>query len=109
MAIDKVNNVNAINQINRVNKVNKSLPVGNDRIEISSEAKTVIELQKMDEALKAIPDVRMDKVEAAKARLSTYMENGVIKEEILDKMAANILDDLIRDFAIENDIDMDAQ
>ncbi len=106
MAIDKVNNVNAVNQINKVNKVSKSLPVGNDRIEISSEAKEVLELQKMDEALKAIPDIRIDKVEAAKARLSTYMENGVIKEEILDKMAANILDDLIRDYAIENDIEL---
>lgn len=107
MAIDKVNNINQINQVNKVNKVNRTSPVGNDRIEISSEAKAVIELQKMDEALKAIPDVRMDKVEAAKARLSTYMENGIIKEDVLDKMAANILDDLIRDFAIENDIDLD--
>ncbi len=109
MAIDKVNNVNAVNQINKVGKVHRTSSVGSDRIEISSEAKAVIEMQKMDEALKAIPDVRLDKVEAAKARLSTYMENGVIREDILDKMAANILDDLIRDYAIENDVDLDAK
>ncbi len=94
MAIDKINNVNAINQNGKVNKTSKVSSNGNDRIEISSESKAILEQKNIDEALALTPDIRMDKVELAKARLSTYMENGVIRKDVLDKMTNAIVDDL---------------
>lgn len=94
MAIDKINNVNAVDQTNKVNRTSKVSSTGSDSIEISNESKAILEQNRIDEALSKISDIRMGKVQDAKARLSTYMENGVIRKDVLDNMADAIIDDL---------------
>jgi anti-sigma28 factor (negative regulator of flagellin synthesis) len=91
MTIDRLGSVDPINNINKSNKAHKSnKSAGVDKIELSAEAKAQAEMHMAAEAAKSSPDIRMDKVEAAKARLNDpdYWND----ERLLDGVADNLLD-----------------
>ncbi len=94
MAIDKINNVNPINQTSKVNRATPVSKTSADSIQISSEARDMLSQNRIDETLSKIPDIRMDKVQEAKERLSTYMDNGVIRKDVLEKMSEAMIDEM---------------
>lgn len=100
MAIEKINGVNGIQQTDKTGKVEKTSSVSSrDKIEFSSESKAIVEQKRIEEIVKNTSDIRLDKVEAAKIRLQSYMKDGVIREDVLEKMTSAIVDDF---FGFEN-------
>ena len=87
MTIDRINSVNKIANNNSQKEVAKI--VNNkvsDSINISKNAKEIAEIKKAIETVKNSPDIRMDKVEAAKKNLETYFDGDQIKPKVLESL-----------------------
>ncbi|MDI6794963.1 MAG: flagellar biosynthesis anti-sigma factor FlgM [bacterium] len=73
------------------NTVERESP-GIDVVHISSEAKNLLKEEKIRNKVKAIPDIRMEKVEEAKEKLAqgVYLQKA-IAEKIAEKLADRIV------------------
>ncbi len=99
-----IKNITGINEVNRVVKTDKTKEVSktekpnrSDSIDLSEQAKRTTELNKYIEIVKNSPDIRMDKVEAAKEKLQKGEYDG---EEIYTKLTES----LNKKFEIEDKI-----
>ncbi len=87
-----INNVSGVNSIKNCSGIEKSAQTvkipEKDTITLSSEAKAIGEVYALSEELKAVPDIRMDKVEAAIQKLKDpdYINQSVINN-VADKIA----------------------
>jgi negative regulator of flagellin synthesis FlgM len=89
MTIDRLGPVDPVAKLNKTHKAEKPESAGKaDSISLSSEAIKSEILFAIAEEVKATPDIRMDKVEAARARINdpAYMDKA------LDQVAGRIVD-----------------
>lgn len=89
-----IRGINGINPIDNNSKINKTAPktekrdLGNDNVQISSEARRLAEEQKIQSALQNAPDVREDKIAEVKAR----MESGAYDDpKVLESVAEKLM------------------
>lgn len=93
MTIDGINNINKTQSLSRLNKSTRlENNVAADSVQFSSEAKRNAETAKYIEIVKNSPDIRLDKVEAAKINLASYMKDSRIDPKVLDKMIDRLMD-----------------
>ena len=92
MTINSLNGLNGVKSVNGCSGIEKSaqtvkLPE-QDTITLSSEAKAMGEVYAISEELRAVPDIRMDKVEAAVQKMKdpNYLNETVINN-VADKIA----------------------
>ena len=92
MTINSLNGLNGVKSINGCSGIEKTakavkLPE-QDTITLSSEAKAMGEVYAISEELRAVPDIRMDKVEAAVQKMKdpNYLNETVINN-VADKIA----------------------
>ncbi|GEM_PF-2361458 len=94
MDIHGINGINKINQIKKQKQVSESkriIPQKTDSVEVSDKARHMAELEKVREAVKAAPDIRIDKVNAAKEKI----KNGtLISKAVINEIAERIVDNL---------------
>jgi len=91
MSIDKINSVNNYNGYNKIGKTDSTKNVGSlDKIDISTEAMSKAESNKILEIVKNAPDVRADRVAEIKEKMKNpnYIDNIV-----LNKTADKIMDE----------------
>lgn len=89
MTIDRLGPVDPVAKLNKTHKAERTEKTGKaDSINLSSEARKSEILFAIAEEVKATPDIRMDKVEAARARLKdpAYMDKA------LNAVAGSIVD-----------------
>ena len=84
MMIDKMNGVFPLGETKGVDRASKAknLLMPNDTVSISKEARDAAEIRFLKEVADATPDVRMDKVEAFKAKLNdpNYINDTLLAE-----------------------------
>ena len=93
MTINSLNGLNGVKSINGCPGIEKSaqtvkLPE-QDTITLSSEAKAMGEVYAISEELRAVPDIRMDKVEAAIQKLK---DPDYINQSVINNVADKIVD-----------------
>ena len=93
MTINSLNGLNGVKSINGCSGIEKSaqtvkLPE-QDTITLSSEAKAMGEVYAISEELRAVPDIRMDKVEAAIQKLK---DPDYINQSVINNVADKIVD-----------------
>lgn len=89
MTINNISGVNSIKGCSGIEKSAKAVKLPEqDTITLSSEAKAMGEVFAISEELNAVPDIRMDKVEAAIQHLKDpdYINQSVINN-VADKIA----------------------
>ena len=77
-------------------RVNKAKPghkkIGDDQVSISKEAHKAQEISKDVDLVKNSPNIRRERIEEARERLSSgYYNNNKIIEEVADKIAQSLL------------------
>lgn len=87
MTIDKIGATNNIQKTKEIKQIDTSKTVQTDRVDISAEAKEKAHVERFMKIVADSPEIREDKVIQARERLQSYMENGTVKKEILDKLA----------------------
>ncbi|MCG8570290.1 MAG: flagellar biosynthesis anti-sigma factor FlgM [Spirochaetes bacterium] len=88
MSIDKIGSINNYNDYSKINKTRKPQNVkASDSVSISQEASSLAENKKIMDIVNSTPDIRTDKVEAAKQNInsSDYVNDQVV-DEIADKL-----------------------
>lgn len=88
MSIERLGSLDPLSAYKNSQKVNRvQSAAGSDSVSVSEEARAKAELYKLDAAVRSSPDIRMDKVEAAKAKLQdpNYINNAVINS-VADKL-----------------------
>ena len=68
--------------------------IGYDRIDISKESEIALQNEKLLSIVRNAPDVREEKVAEAKKRLEMYMQEGALREEVLNSLANSIIDSM---------------
>lgn len=96
MNINKIGGISNNYPSGNYNKTQKESQSHSDSVNISETAKNRISLQKALELVKNTADVRQDKIEAAKNRLSEYFTEGNINSEVTEKIAQKIIEDMKR-------------
>ena len=93
MMIDKMNGVHPLNETKGVKKASTaSNPIfPNDTVSISQEARDAEEIRFLKEVADETPDIRMDKVEAFKAKLN---DPNYINDTLLAKTADKFMEAL---------------
>ena len=89
MTINNISGVNSVKGCSGIEKSAKAVKVPEqDTITLSSEAKAMGEVYAISEELRAVPDIRMDKVEAAVQKMKdpNYLNETVINN-VADKIA----------------------
>ncbi|MDX9800667.1 MAG: flagellar biosynthesis anti-sigma factor FlgM [Spirochaetia bacterium] len=90
MTIDKLGSINPVQNYNKTDKpVKSSNKTENDSISVSSEARVMGELLKAAEAVKQSPDIRMDRVEEVKRKMS---DPDYINDAVINSVADKIID-----------------
>ncbi len=93
MDIKKVNSINAkqvITQKNHAKQVDVASKKQTDSITLTKDAKTQALYQKAMQVISKTPDIRADKIEAARNKLDSF---GKPSKEMLDIVAKKILKD----------------
>lgn len=88
MTIDKLGSINPIQSYNKNEKTGKAAPKAeSDSISVSSQARAMGEVFQVAEAVRATPDIRMDRVEEVRAKLNDpdYINDAVINN-VADKI-----------------------
>ncbi|TXJ15499.1 flagellar biosynthesis anti-sigma factor FlgM [Brachyspira aalborgi] len=94
MTIDKIGGAANIQQKSNVRQNEKVSNIGSDRIDISKESKLALQNEKLISIIKDAPDIREEKVTEAKKRLELYMQDGALREEVLNSLASSIIDSM---------------
>lgn len=94
MTIDKIGGAANIQQKSNVRYNEKVSNIGYDRLDISKESEIALQNEKLISIIKDTPDIREEKVAEAKKRLELYMQDGAIREEILNSLADSIIDSM---------------
>lgn len=94
MTIDKIGGVSNIQQKSDVRHGEKISNAGYDRIDISKESEIALQNEKLLSIVKNMPDIREEKVAEAKKRLELYMQEGALREEVLNSLANSIIDSM---------------
>lgn len=94
MTIDKIGGAANIQQKSNVRHNEKVSNTGYDRISISKESEMALQNEKLISIIKDTSDIREEKVAEAKKRLELYMQDGAIREEILNSLADSIIDSM---------------
>lgn len=90
MTIDKLGSVNPLQNYGKTEKsVKSSYKAENDSISVSSEARAMGELYQAAEAVRQTPDVRMDRVEEVRRKMS---DPNYINEAVINTVADKIID-----------------
>lgn len=94
MTVDKIGKLNEVAPVAPAAKTAQAAPTAkaSDSVRISDSALKQAELQKSIEMVKSEPDpeIRTERVAAAKARLAEYMQNSASQGKVLDKVAQEI-------------------
>lgn len=92
MDINKIEAIKEIIKPQKAKKLQQTSKVGrNDSVQISSEAKEMAELEKISNIVKKSPDMRMDKIAAAKEKIkSGNYFNKKVAESIADKILISL-------------------
>ncbi len=88
MSIERLGSLDPLAAYKNSQKVNRvQSNAGQDSVSVSEEARAKAELFKLDLAVRSSPDIRMDRVEAAKAKLQdpNYI-NDTIVNSVADKL-----------------------
>lgn len=94
MTIDKIGSAANIQQKSNVRQNGKVSNIDSDRIDISKESKLALQNEKLISIIKDAPDIREEKVAEAKKRLELYMQDGALREEVLNSLASSIIDSM---------------
>ncbi len=94
MTIDKIGGVSNIQQKSSVRHNEKISNPGYDSIDISKESEIALQNEKLISIIKNTPDIREEKVAEAKKRLELYMQEGALREEVLNSLANSIIDSM---------------
>lgn len=94
MTIDKIGGAANIQQKSNVRHNEKVSNVGYDRVDISKASEIALQNEKLISIIKDTPDVREEKVAEAKKRLEMYMQEGALREEVLNSLANSIIDSM---------------
>lgn len=94
MTIDKIGGVSNIQQKSSVRHNEKISNPGYDSIDISKESEIALQNKKLISIIKNTPDIREEKVAEAKKRLELYMQEGALREEVLNSLANSIIDSM---------------
>ena len=89
MTINNISGVNSVKGCSGIGKSAETVKVpAKDTISLSPEAKALGEVSALTEELRAVPDIRMDKVEAAVQKMKdpNYLNETVINN-VADKIA----------------------
>lgn len=92
MTINSLNGLNGVNSINGCSGMKSAQTVKlpeQDTITLSSEAKAMGEVFAISEELRSVPDIRMDKVEAAIQHLK---DPDYINQTVINNVADKIVD-----------------
>ncbi len=90
MTINSLNGVNTIKPCSGIEKSAQTVKLPEqDTITLSPEAKAMGEVYALSEELRAVPDIRMDKVEAAIAKLK---DPDYINKSVINNVADKIVD-----------------
>lgn len=88
MTIERLGSVDPVTKINKTNKTNAvEKPVSKGSIDISQEARKSAALQQAMNTIRAVPDIRMDRVNevAEKLKDPNYINDAVV-EAVADKL-----------------------
>ena len=91
MTIDKIGGVPNIQPKSNIRQ-NEKVSNISDTIDISKESKVALQNEKLISIIKNAPDIREEKVAEAKKRLELYMQDGALREEVLNSLANSIID-----------------
>lgn len=94
MTIDKIGGAANIQQKSNVRHNEKVSNRGYDRVDISKASEIALQNEKLISIIKDTPDVREEKVAEAKKRLELYMQEGALREEVLNSLANSIIDSM---------------
>lgn len=94
MTIDKIGGAANIQQKSNVRHNEKVSNIGYDRVDISKASEIALQNEKLISIIKDTPDVREEKVAEAKKRLELYMQEGALREEVLNSLANSIIDSI---------------
>lgn len=94
MTIDKIGGAANIQQKSNVKHNEKVSNIGYDRVDISKASEIALQNEKLISIIKDTPDVREEKVAEAKKRLEMYMQEGALREEVLNSLANSIIDSM---------------
>lgn len=94
MTIHKIDGASNIQQKSNIRQSEKVSNIGSDRIDISKESKIALQNEKLISIIKNMPDIREEKVAEAKKRLELYMQDGALREEVLNSLANSIIDSM---------------
>lgn len=90
MTIDKLGSINPIQSYNKNEKTGKAAPKAeSDSISVSSQARAMGEVFQVSEAVRATPDIRMDRVDEVRAKLN---DPDYINDAVINSVADKILD-----------------
>lgn len=96
MTIDGINKVSGSYNNSKINNGSKIKETPQkDAVNISQKARETAETAKFIEIVKNSPDVRQDKIEAAKSNLSKYMQGSRIDPKVLNKVIDRIMDTVL--------------
>lgn len=94
--INKIGHINNISPSSNVKKMAKvSETQKSDSVSISAAGKAEAEKLHLISVIKDSPDIRMDKVEAAKARLAEYTKDGGMDDAVASGIYDRIIDGLL--------------
>jgi negative regulator of flagellin synthesis FlgM len=89
MSIDKIGQITNLNGYNKINKVDSTKNIDStDKINISNEALSKAESNKILEIVKSAPDVRADKIAEIKEKLK---DPNYLNDAIIGKTADSII------------------
>ena len=89
MTIDRLGPVDPVSKFNKSSRTEKAAPKDkSDAVSVSDEARNMSEMYKASEAVKAAPDVRMDRVEEVKLKLQNP---NYIDDTVLNSVAEGIM------------------
>ena len=94
MTIDKIGGTSNIQQKSNVRHNEKVSNLGYDRIDISKASEIALQNEKLISIIKDTPDIREEKVAEAKKRLELYIQDGAVREEVLNSLADSIIDSM---------------
>lgn len=94
MTIDKIGGAANIQQKSNVRHNEKVSNIGYDRVDISKASEIALQNEKLISIIKDTPDIREEKVAEAKKRLEMYMQEGALREEVLNSLANSIIDSI---------------
>jgi len=90
MTIDRLGPVDPVSKFNKTAKTQKAVRKEKpDSVNVSNEAQKMSEIFKATEAVKASPDVRLDRIEEVKAKLQ---DPNYINDAVLGTVADGIME-----------------